>query len=201
MKKVLIGFISLIFAGQVAVAQPVSDQAIIPMAITINSILRLNIVSGGNIEFVFNSIDQISTGIPNSTAYDTRFTIASSTNWTLNFGTDLTDFTEAGANTIPLDLVAVQVDDDAAGNCFTGGTVRCASALYFGAWDDLVNPNTSLITTTAAGNVGNSTDNAFVIHWECATGNASTRFLPNVGGISAGPGRYSANIFLSLVAL
>lgn len=196
MKKVLIGFISLIFAGQVAVAQPVSDQAIIPMAITVNSILRLNIVSGGNMEFVFNSIDQITNGIINSTAYDTRFTIASSTNWTLNFGTDVTDFTATGGALIPLNLVALQVDNDG-GNCFP---LRCVSGTYFGAYGDLVNPSTPLINN-GTGNVGNSVDNAFVIHWECATAlNCTSQFQPT-GGVTAGPGRYSANIFLSLVAL
>ncbi|MEN8122795.1 MAG: hypothetical protein ABFS35_20815 [Bacteroidota bacterium] len=197
MKKVLIGFLSLIFAGQVAVAQPVSDQAIIPMAITINSILRLNIVSGGNMEFVFNSIDQITNGIVNSTAYDTRFTVASSTNWTLNFGTDVADFTATGGAIIPLNLVALQVDNDVTGTCFPG---RCVSATYFGAYGDLVNATTALINN-GTGNVGNSVDNAFVIHWECATAaNCTSQFLPT-GAVAAGPGRYSANIFLSLVAL
>ena len=197
MKKVLIGFISLIFAGQVAVAQPISDQAIIPMAITINSILRLNIVSGGNMEFVFNSIDQITDGIPNSTAYDTRFTVASSTNWTLNFGTDVADFTATGGNTILLDLVALQVDNDGGGTCFP---LRCVSPTYFGSYGDLVQATTALISN-GTGNVGNSVVNAFVVHWECATAaNCSSQFEPT-GAVTAGPGRYSANIFLSLVAI
>lgn len=201
MKKLFLGLISLLLAGQVSFAQPVSDQAIIPMAITVNSILRLNIVSGGNIEFVFNTINDVTNGISNSTAYDTRFTVASTTNWQLDFGTDLAAFTAEGGGTLPLNLVALQVDDDGTADCLGNATPRCNGGTYYGGWDDLVNASTTLITTTAAGNVGNSSQNAFVIHWECATGNAGRQFLPNAGGVASAPGRYSANVFLSLLAL
>ncbi len=200
MKKLLLGFISLILVGQVGFSQPVSDQAVIPMAITVNSILRLNIVSGGNIEFVFNSINDVSSGIANATAYDTRFTVASTTNWTLNFGTDLGAFTATGGGTIPLDMVALILADDAGGNCFTGG--RCDNTVAYspgGGIGVLVNSGT--LISNGTGNVGNSTVNAFVINWECNTANATSRFTAAGGTVNAAPGRYSANVFLSLVAL
>ena len=200
MKKLLLGFISLILVGQVGFSQPVSDQAIIPMAITVNSILRLNIVSGGNIEFVFNSIDAVTNGIANSTAYDTRFTVASTTNWRLDFGTDLADFTNDAGGTINLNLVAVQINDDGT-TCISGG--RCSvNAAYDGtaaAWGDLVQATTNLLGN-GTGNVGTTTDNAFVIHWECGTGNSTSQFIPT-GAVAATPGRYTANVFLSLTAL
>ena len=44
----------------------------------LNSILRLNVTSGGNIEFTINNIDQYTAGIANGTRYDTKFTVASS---------------------------------------------------------------------------------------------------------------------------
>ena len=51
MKKLLLISVGLIMAC-LTQAQPVSDNATIPIGVTLNSILRLTVVSGGNIEFV-----------------------------------------------------------------------------------------------------------------------------------------------------
>ena len=55
--------LALLFLSQVSFGQAVNDQAIIPVSVTLNSILRLTVVSGGNIEFVVNTIDQYTGGI------------------------------------------------------------------------------------------------------------------------------------------
>ena len=81
MKKITLSIIALFFAGQMSFAQAVSEHAIIPVSVTLNSILRLNVVTGGNIEFVVNTIDQYTNGISNSTQYTTNFTVASSTDF------------------------------------------------------------------------------------------------------------------------
>jgi hypothetical protein len=57
MRKFLFGFVML-FLSQLGYGQAVNDQAVIPVSITLNSILRLTVVSGGNIDFVVNTIDQ-----------------------------------------------------------------------------------------------------------------------------------------------
>ncbi|MCB9002091.1 MAG: hypothetical protein H6537_09000 [Bacteroidales bacterium] len=48
--------------ASLAFGQAVNDQAIIPVSVTLNSILRLTVVSGGNIDFVVNTIDQYTSG-------------------------------------------------------------------------------------------------------------------------------------------
>src|SRR6266566_3469580 len=79
--------IALIITGS-AMAQPVSDKGVIPMAVTFNQILRLHVIDGGNIEFVFNTMDQYNIGIPNSAFYTSSIVIASSTMWQLHFGAE-----------------------------------------------------------------------------------------------------------------
>ena len=83
MKKVLLSFLTLFLAGQVAFAQPVSDNAVIPMGISLSSILRLNVVSGGNMEFVFNTFRDYDYGFQGD-QYRTQLTVASSTDWSLD---------------------------------------------------------------------------------------------------------------------
>jgi hypothetical protein len=107
MKKVLVGFLSLVFMGQVAFAQPVSDNAVIPMGITLSSVLRLNVVSGGNIEFVFASVNDFQNGLAGD-MYRTNLTVESSTDWGLSvyandfagsagtFGVGIVDYGDSG---------------------------------------------------------------------------------------------------------
>src|SRR6056297_2087867 len=120
-------FITIVFGlallTNVTFAQGVSDKAVIPVAVTLNSILRLNIVSGGNIEFAFNNLLEYQNGIPNSDAYDTRFTVASSQDWNVEMyveddvfvGTDVTD-TTGGSHTMPLNNVGYEVTYNGSGN-------------------------------------------------------------------------------------
>jgi hypothetical protein len=190
MKKVLLGFLSLVFMGTVAFAQPVSDNAVIPMAITVQSIMRLNIKSGGNIEFVFSKIADITNGIVNSPAYDTHFDVAASQDWDLEIGTDAATFT-SDAGTIALDLVELQIDDDVSTRLGDGDVTSTFSAAYA----PLVNGPVDILTFDAGGangtNVGAADTNGFVIHWQCGVAN------PVVGTPA---GRYTVNVYLSLVA-
>ena len=103
MKKLIYIAIAAIFAAP-AMAQPVSDRGVIPVAVTLNQILRLNITSGGNIEFVFNTITQYELGVPNAAPYDSDFNVASSTPWELDMGAEDVTFigTDNPANLMPL---------------------------------------------------------------------------------------------------
>jgi hypothetical protein len=208
MKKVLLALLGLILLGQGVKAQPVSDNAVIPMAITVNSILRLNVVDGGNIEFVFNTLNDISFGLSGA-RYGTTVTVASSGNWDLSvFATTATFLNDAG-QTVPLNRVCFNITN---GGTFVIGIVAATSnTLYYpngviaGALTDRSNlidgsvaPAQNVLTTgtLAGGNAGNTTQNRFTFNWECGTANCA-------GGSMAGTrsGRYSTSILLSLNAL
>ncbi|OFX23636.1 MAG: hypothetical protein A2033_15690 [Bacteroidetes bacterium GWA2_31_9] len=62
MKK-LSFILSLIVFGQLAFGQAVHDRNVIPVAVNLNQVLRMTITNGGNIEFVFNSIDDYRYGL------------------------------------------------------------------------------------------------------------------------------------------
>ncbi len=194
MKKVILGFLSIFFLGQLAIAQPISDHAVIPMAITVQSIMRLNVKSGGNIEFVFSKISDITNGIGNSAAYDTYFDISASQDWDLQIGTDAATFlNEAGAS-ILLNRVELQVDDALTSTRFADADVISA---FNAAPAALQNGPIDLITWVAGGtngtNVGSAAENTFVVHWQCGV-NLAARITGSV------PGRYTVNVYLSLVA-
>ena len=105
MKKITITFFAIIFSFTAAFAQPVSDQGIIPVGVTLNSILRLNITSGGNIEYVVNTIEQYTNGIAVNPLYQTHFTVASSVDFDVDLYGDAATFigVDDAANTIALD--------------------------------------------------------------------------------------------------
>lgn len=62
MKK-LSFILSLVIFGQLAFGQAVKDRNVIPVAVNLNQVLRMTITNGGNIEFVFNSIDDYKFGL------------------------------------------------------------------------------------------------------------------------------------------
>ena len=181
-------------------SQPVSDRAVVPVAVTLNQILRLNVTDGGNIEFVFNRIDQYQNGIPNSAIYDTRLTVASSTAWELNMGAEDATFigTDDPSNTLDLDYVGFQLTD--AGN-HTFGTEFIDAAGANAAAVGLATYPVSVITSGAApnGNAGDITDNIIIINWECNTAGLNTT-TGNDALIdeTVNPDRYVTNVLLDV---
>ena len=63
MKKNLTVLLAALLMGGTAFGQAVSDRNIIPVAVNLNQVLRMNINNGGNIEFMFNTIDEYKLGI------------------------------------------------------------------------------------------------------------------------------------------
>jgi hypothetical protein len=105
MRKLVIAFSALLF-GQFSFGQAVSDNATIPVSVTLNSILRLQVKTGGNIQFVFNTMDQYNAGIDETPATTTTFAVSSSRDFTVNMGAE--DATFIGVEnglTLPLDRV------------------------------------------------------------------------------------------------
>jgi len=184
MKKLLLGFLSLILAGTVSFAQPVSDMAVIPMGITIQSVMRLAITKGGNIEFVFKSATDVSNGLPSggaySTEYETTGIINASQNWDLDMTVDESSFIadNGGAN---LDLGVVSFDvTTSASNTDVLSDTQLAQNL------------TPLENDGNGNNLGNNI--TFAIQWACGVSGLASA---SVAGSEAG--RYSANVILTLV--
>jgi hypothetical protein len=198
MRKILLGFLAFFLAGQVSFAQPVSDNAVIPMGITLNSILRLNVVSGGNIEFVFNSLNDYTNGLAGD-QYRTNLTVASSTNWSL--GIYASNVFTGDLGTIALNFVAYRFENNGAVNVLGdngGGTATEVSAAIatLAGYGDLTNAFTADLIS-GSGNAGASTDNDFYVRWECGTANTTGGAI---GNAAADPGRYSTNVLISLLA-
>lgn len=63
MKKLTFLAAGMMLFGTVANAQAVRDRNVIPVAVNLNQVLRMTITNGGNIEFVFNSIDDYEFGL------------------------------------------------------------------------------------------------------------------------------------------
>jgi len=186
-------------------SQPVSDRAVIPVALTLNQILRLNVEDGGNIEFVFNRIDDYEVGIVNGASgfYDTRLTIASSTRWVLAMGAE--DATLIGvdnpANLLPLAYVGFQL---ISAGVHVFGTELTDPATANAAAIPLAPYPVTVISSAAAGaagatNAGDVLDNIIDINW-----NANTVAVNAVAGIvplidlSQTPDRYVTNVLLDI---
>lgn len=204
MKKIIYiaSAVCLMFAAtsKQAYAQPVSDRAVIPVAVTLNQILRLNVTDGGNIEFVFNTIDNYKNGISNTAFYDTDFNVASSTNWSLDMGSEGATFfgTDDPTNTMALNAVCYQIA--------VAGTYTLANnyAEPTSAISGFVDLATSATVITEGGvngfNGGDITDNAFTINWEAGTTNCgiNTGATDNMLSDNITPDRYVTNVTMDI---
>ncbi len=168
MKKLTILFSVVILSLSASFAQPVSDQGVIPIGVTLNSILRLNITSGGNLEYVVNTIDQYTNGIAQNARYDTHFTVASSVDFDVSLVADAANFTgvDDATHTIPLDNLGYLViaEPGASGSDGTNWDLPGAVAPITNAAVDIVQSN------YAGMGAGDITQNAFVIQWRLGTG-------------------------------
>lgn len=195
MKKVFFGFLAIVLSGQLALAQPVLDQAVIPMAITVNSILRMNVVSGGNMEFVFNTLDDYTNGIGTSTSagnYRTNLTIAASVDWDLSIYASSASFIGDGG-TIGLNYVGYTVVDNTGTNAI-GTEIDYIPGV--GTYDVLTGAAVTFLQPGTT-NVGGSAANNFFINWECATAVGGGIQTP-ISGSGAISGRYSTTVILAL---
>jgi hypothetical protein len=191
MKKMIIGVAMLLFAN-VGFGQ-ISDNAVIPVSVTLNSILRLTVVSGGNIQFVVNTIEDYTTGIANSPRYTTRFNVASSRNFNVLIYSESTAFfgmnyESAGGtgNQMPLNNVGYTIDNVGGA---TGGTVSVGTVTGLS------------ISTTAvlsAVNAGSSAVNTFDINWELGTVANASMNAQTLLEQSLASDTYVTNVFINV---
>jgi hypothetical protein len=214
MKKVLLGFMVITLLGLNVNAQPVADNAVIPMGITLSSVLRLNVVSGGNIEFVFASVNDFQNGLAGD-MYRTNLTVESSTDWGLSLYAS--DFS-GSAGTFGVGIVDYGIEDNGSTNVIVDadpgpGTKNILSnvgALYAGPGSgdfvQLTNGAFLALQEAGDGNDGVAADNDFFIRWRCGVGPTSV-ITPNGSGatlindwVGTGPGRSTTNILITLSA-
>ena len=183
--------------------QPVSDRAVVPVALTLNQILRLNVVDGGNIEFVFNRIDDYETGIANADIYDTQITVASSTSWQLNMGAEDATFigVDNPANTLALGYVGFQIT---AGGVHQFGAELTDLGTAAAAVIALPQYPVTVVGSRAAAtgvttNAGDILDNILTINWEANTATAGLlSAVDPIIDINQAPDRYVTNVLLDI---
>ena len=199
------------FAPNEVKAQPVSDRAVIPVAVTLNQVLRLNVTNGGNIEFVFNQIGQYTSGInsggtgSNAPFYTTDFDIASSTRWELDLGAEdptacvCLQGTDNPANTLALDNVGLQLIRTGihlVGLELLDASGAFATTIALPAYP----PALPIIGAgSAASNAGDELDNAFSIVWRVGTTEPGMNAVLLINQVpTPEPDRYVVNVLLDL---
>ena len=196
MKKITLSIIALFFAGQMSFAQAVSEHAIIPVSVTLNSILRLNVVTGGNIEFVVNTINQYSSGISNSARYTTNFTVASSTDFDVTLMAE--DATLIGSDNSAHTMTLDNIGYATVANAAAGGNDPANWSLQ--AITVLTNAAATIVTGVANASAGDVVQNNFDIQWELGTSGGGGMNASSLLSQSIKADRYVTNVFLDLVA-
>ncbi len=189
MKKFYLAFVAILLGVTASFAQPISDHAVIPIGITLNPILRLEITNGNNIEFVFSALNHYEDGLGSLigagvTVYQTKFKVLSTRPYDVVLYTDPTTATVGGqstAGTLNLNVINHSLEVGPLGD--EHGIVSLPQA-------DLAN-NTPIITnggpTGALGAV--ATTNSYIMNWGC--GNVAGKTV-----LGKTPDRYLVNVLL-----
>ena len=202
MKKTCLSILAIMLISVTTFAQPVSDRAVIPVAVTLNQILRLNVFNGGNVEFVFNNIDDYKNGLTNGAGqYQTDISIASSTPWSLLMWAEDASFTgnDDPANAMSNGYVGYSI---LANGGFSFDNEYLAVGNVSVEANTLTNAASSVFGCSAISGgsncAGDATDNIFQIQWMAGTGDNN---MIQTSFINAGiePDRYTNNVFLDLV--
>ncbi len=185
-----ISFVAMmLFSGLTVFGQAVKDRNVIPVAVNLNQVLRMTVTNGGNVEFVFNTIDQYKNGLSAATAttgefYETDFTVASSTRWKLTYGAETSTFigTDNPANQLALDNVGFELTESGAHNfdatavkgtdaaeLFSAPTLGGAEVAALEAYPVVLIEDNDQDGVVAGANAGDASDNTFKMSWRCGT--------------------------------
>ena len=220
MRKISLSLAIMLVCGFTAFGQAVKDKAIIPVAVNLNQVLRLNVVSGGNIEFLFATIEDYKNGVNAlgalGSAYETNFTVASSSRWALTYGAETANFigTDDGANTLLIDNVGLSLISNTARPIdivSTGGSAGSpykSASLYNANVSELLPYPATMLTDNGlvVSSAGDDTDNDFTITWRAGTKEGTAPFLMNAVALidqspSPNADRYVANVIFELSSL
>jgi len=211
MKRLSISILAFIFSVTGVFAQ-ITDMGIIPVGVTLNSILRLNITSGGNLEYSINTMDQYENGVDAGNPYVTNFTVASSVNFDVNIIADAANFTgveDATNHTMPVENLGFSVTSNGTGTFGASGTGNYARIANHCA---VTNTNQTIITgaTVSPVSAGGIAQNSFSVNWEFGTQETveaaaagvtagTSMHATSLLGQSLASDRYVVNVFLELV--
>jgi len=215
MKKItlLVLAAALMFSGVSSKAQAVRDRNVIPVAVNLNQVLRMSIYDGGNIEFVFNTIDDYRNGLSGSAAaandaasigfYQSSFTISSSTEWDLDYGAENANLigVDDGTtpNTLALNNVGLQIVANGAHTLGTGEIISAPTTLGTVVADLDLYPQELLgWDNTGASNAGDEADNDFTIQWRCGTAEDDMNGVSLLEQTGIDPDRYVVNVLFDL---
>jgi len=224
MKKNAMLVIGMLAISMVSFSQAVKDRQVIPVAVNLNQVLRMTIINGGNIEFVFNSIDDYENGLsgaagnPGDNFYITDFTVASSTRWELSYGSEQATFigTDDPTHTLALDNVGYSLAStgthtfDAALGANPAAELWSAPTLGGTVIAGLIAYPQVLITdnTVAVANAGSAAENTFQMVWRCGTAEDDATATPPMNDTdilnqdpSPYPDRYVTNVIFELAAI
>lgn len=227
MKKISLAAVMLI-CGFSAFGQAVKDRNVIPVAVSLNQVLRMTVTNGGNIEFVFNTIEDYKNGISSlavsnaanpttsGSMYKTDFTVSSSTRWALTYGTEEPTFlgTDNPSTAFALDNVGFSITNNGL-NTFEGAALAkgaTAGASLFSVPTANATQVAALQTypvkllednNTVNANAGDAADNSFTLNWRCGTAEQGTVVPMNAVKIidqnpSPAPDRYVVNVLFDL---
>ncbi len=206
MKRTLLIIIAFMLSFSLVKAQPVSDMGVIPIGVSLNSILRLNIVKGGNIEFIVSTFKQFDEGIANAPIYDTEFTVASSVDFDVTLYSESDNLTGVGlSGATPNTMAALNVGYLVEATAGAGG----ADGTNWDLPADIEGIGTAAVAIVAgiAGfAAGDITQNAFTINWELATDGIGNDMLgdavitKDLLKQNIPSDRYVVNVFLVLKA-
>jgi len=198
MKKLLLGAAMLLMA-QMSFGQAMQEYAIIPISVTLNSVFRLSVVSGGNIEWVVTNIADWNTGIPASTRYQTTFTVAASRDFDVKMYSENATLEGQDNPAVSLALDNVGYKIEATGTGLDGTNWDIPSELTTGTVFPLAIDET-IIAGIAGLAAGDGAQNKFVIHWRLGTSEDAMNGASLMEqGLASD--RYVTNVFLELIAL
>ena len=190
MKKLFTSTLAILI-GIATFAQPVKDMAVIPIGVTLSSIMRLNVKSGGNIEFVVSTMDQYTTGIGNTAATTTIFDVYSSVKWDVYLYADAGNLTgtEVNTNTLAVAFLGYTPSKASAASvpiaAVANTTVAAAAAL--------TNTSTTIIFSNTAASSNAGTVTGLQVQWVLGRAPATSTNL-----LGSAPDRYTVNAYLHL---
>jgi hypothetical protein len=211
--------LAVMLIGLSAFSQAVRDRNVIPVAVNLNQVLRMTITDGGNIEFTFNSINDYRLGLSgdagtsasaNAAAsnpmYITQFSVASSTEWDLFYGSENANFigTDNETNTLALDNVGFGLTNGGT-NTFGVTAAEQLSSLITNQTADIADLDAYpalLMGYNTAGpgpsNAGDATENSFTMTWRCGTSEGGMNAVSLLEQTNIVPDRYITNVLFEL---
>ncbi len=183
MKKLFLIMV-LAVLGITAKAQAISDMAVIPIGVTLNSIARLTVTSGGNIEFVVNTMDQYENGVEATEATTTTFSVACSQKFAVTIQADnvnMTPTTTTPTNPMPCSVVEFLP------------TATETDLLKINTMTNLTNIAQYIIGTATEGHAAGNFQ-SIKLAWSLAQNGKATYYLSQFPS-----DRYVVNAFLKLV--